>query len=234
MLPTIVLLPGMDGTGELFQPFLSALKGEFRTIVVRYPSETLTYSALTSIAASHLPTERPFVVLAESFSGPVAISLAASNPAGLLALILCASFARYPRPRLRYLIPIVGLLPKSWVLNHVINFFFLGRFSTRQVADDLHSVIRKMDKAVLLQRLRLTAIVDVVAEVDQINVPLLYMAATEDRLVPNNAMNPFARLKQCQIRKVDGPHLLLQAVPEDGVRVIKALLDSLGKTGPIA
>ena len=202
MLPTIVLLPGMDGTGELFQPFLSALKGEFKTIVVRYPSETLTYSALASIAASHFPTEVPFVVLAESFSGPVAISLAASKPTGLLGLILCASFARYPRPSLRYLIPIAGLLPKSWIPNHVINFFFLGRFSTRPVADDLHSVIMKMDKAVLLQRLRLTAIVDVVAEVDRINVPLLYMAATEDRLVPNNAMNPFARLKQCQMQNL--------------------------------
>ena len=34
----LVLLPGMDGTGDLFAPLLSALPPALRTIVVRYPA----------------------------------------------------------------------------------------------------------------------------------------------------------------------------------------------------
>ena len=34
----LVLLPGMDGTGDLFAPLLSALSPALRTIVVRYPA----------------------------------------------------------------------------------------------------------------------------------------------------------------------------------------------------
>lgn len=228
MLPTIVLLPGMDGTGELFQPFLAALKGEFRTIVVQYPTErTLTYPELTSLAASHLPTETPFVVLAESFSGPVAIFLAASKPKGFIGLILCASLVRNPRPWLHYLIPLLGTLPMGWISGRVINFFFLGRLSAEQAGADLPKVLRKVNRAVLVHRLQSMVAVDVADELELIDVPSLYLMASNDRLVPAIAGKPFQRLRQCQIRKLDGPHLLLQSVPEDAARMIKIFLNTL-------
>jgi thioesterase domain-containing protein len=57
---TVVLLPGMDGTGTLFDPFIAALGPDFNVKVVRYPAtEPLGYSELESIARSALPTERP-------------------------------------------------------------------------------------------------------------------------------------------------------------------------------
>src|SRR5690349_19305847 len=34
----LVLLPGMDGTGELFAPFLSALGSSWESLVFRYPA----------------------------------------------------------------------------------------------------------------------------------------------------------------------------------------------------
>jgi len=89
----------MDGTGDLFAPFCAALGDEYETIIVRYPpNEILGYGELTALAQSCLPGDRPFVLLAESFSGPVAITLAAEKRNGLAGLILCASFARNPRP----------------------------------------------------------------------------------------------------------------------------------------
>lgn len=71
MLPTLVLLPGMDGTGELFASLLAQLGGETRSIVVRYPTcEFLNYDALTEVVKAQLPDGESFVLLAESFSGP--------------------------------------------------------------------------------------------------------------------------------------------------------------------
>jgi thioesterase domain-containing protein len=36
MRPALVLLPGMDGTGDMFGPLVGAMAGSVRTIVVRY------------------------------------------------------------------------------------------------------------------------------------------------------------------------------------------------------
>ncbi len=44
----LVLLPGMDGTGELFDPFIAALHGIISTSVVRYPAHLARYEALTA------------------------------------------------------------------------------------------------------------------------------------------------------------------------------------------
>ena len=47
----LVLLPGMDGTGDLFAPLLSALSPALRTIVIRYPSDRpLGYAELEAHA----------------------------------------------------------------------------------------------------------------------------------------------------------------------------------------
>jgi len=91
---TLILLPGMDGTGLLFQDFVEALGAEIRAVVVSYPkNESLTYTALESTVQRQLPSDEPYVLLAESFSGPLAISIAASGPSGLLGVVLCCSFA---------------------------------------------------------------------------------------------------------------------------------------------
>jgi pimeloyl-[acyl-carrier protein] methyl ester esterase len=111
MFPTVILLPGMDGTGELFAPFLAAAKGDFKTVVVKYPTtKPLAYAELTSLVESQLPTGEPFVLLAESFSGPIAVSVARRKPNGLTGLVLCAAFVRNPRPSLSYFIPLLGLI----------------------------------------------------------------------------------------------------------------------------
>ena len=36
---TLVLLPGIDGSGELFAPFVEALGPQVPVVVVRYPGE---------------------------------------------------------------------------------------------------------------------------------------------------------------------------------------------------
>ena len=95
----LVLLPGMDGTGQLFGRFLEALGPEVRAIVIAYPpAQNLDYSQLEAFVRSKLPSDQPFVILGESFSGPIAVSIAASPPDGLRGIVLCCSFVRNPRP----------------------------------------------------------------------------------------------------------------------------------------
>src|SRR5579863_3225723 len=93
----LILMPGMDGTGELFAPLLRALGTSVETSVVRYPpDEPLGYAELLPRVRAELPQSGPFVLLGESFSGPLAIMLAGEAPAGLRGVMLSASFATNP------------------------------------------------------------------------------------------------------------------------------------------
>ncbi|HEX2836088.1 MAG TPA: hypothetical protein VHW00_23995 [Thermoanaerobaculia bacterium] len=92
---TLLLLPGLDGTGTLFGEFIAALPPHIAPVVIRYPTdEALSYEELLAFIEERLP-EGTFAVLGESFSGPLAIELAAKSPR-VRAVILCASFVRSP------------------------------------------------------------------------------------------------------------------------------------------
>jgi hypothetical protein len=62
--PTLVLLPGLDGTGLLFRAFVEALSPHVETQVVTYPvDQRLGYAELDALVRAALPTDRPYIVL---------------------------------------------------------------------------------------------------------------------------------------------------------------------------
>src|ERR1700749_187537 len=96
---SLILLPGLAGTGLLFQPLLAALPPNINPIVVRYPGDRdLTYEQLLPLALNAIPKTGPFLLLGESFSGPLATMIAAQPPTNLVGLILCATFVTRPWP----------------------------------------------------------------------------------------------------------------------------------------
>ena len=104
-----MLLPGLDGTGKLLRALCETLKDRINTEVIAYPTnQALGYDELTQFVADRLPSQ-PFVLLGESFSGPIAIRLAAKPPAGLKGLILCGTFGKNPYPWLGWAAPVAGV-----------------------------------------------------------------------------------------------------------------------------
>ena len=107
----VVILPGMDGTGIELADFAAALEPELHALVVRYPNDRpMGYAEHEQIARASLPSHQPFVLLGESYSGPIAVSIAESAPPGLIGLVLCCTFVRNPRPALSWLRPLVRSL----------------------------------------------------------------------------------------------------------------------------
>ena len=77
---TLVLLPGLDGTGRLLADFAASFGPAVKVIVATYPPDrVLDYAGLEPIARAFLPQDRPFFLLAESFSGPLGIRIAARH-----------------------------------------------------------------------------------------------------------------------------------------------------------
>lgn len=223
---TLVLLPGMDGTGELFRPLLNALGDQFKTQVIRYPvDKPLGYEALSTIVRSALPVNEPYVILGESFSGPIAIALAAEPHQMLKGLILCCTFARNPHPALTWpgmFIPI-GRVPTT-----LLSYLLLGRFSTAPLRSALAKAIGQVSLVTLRERVRAVMAVDVSAMLRNVNVPCVYLQASDDRLVPASASAHIkAVLPAAKVLQIDAPHCLLQAAPDEAARAVSAFMRDL-------
>ena len=89
---TALLLPGLDGTGDLFEPFASVAPPGIETVVVNYPHNESSMEVLEKRAREKL-AERS-IIIAESFSGPIGARLA--TDARVRALVLCNSFISSP------------------------------------------------------------------------------------------------------------------------------------------
>lgn len=212
---TLVLLPGLDGSGEFFDALSRQLPPEWRTLVVPYPGDQpLSYSELARFVLAALPDDGPFVLLAESFSGPVAIQVAATRPAGLIGVVLCATFACNPRPILRPLLGLTRVAPVRAAPMGLLSRCLLGAEADASWAERIRQAMGKCSVAVLRARARAVLLVDVRSQLADIRVPVLYLQATRDWVVPAAALIEMQRvLPGIQVATIDGPHFLLQTRP---------------------
>jgi len=227
-----LVLPGLDGGGALLTDFLAALRPRHDAHALAYPGDpALGYDELVDWVWPHLPAYEPFALIGESFSGPIAIRLAARRPPQLQALVLCASFARAPRPPWSPL----GLaaLP-AWThglpllrapLPAVARATF-GRWSTPQRRQRLRAALATLDPAVLRKRLGEIARVDARAALAEVAVPTLYLRAAADRLVSRASWDEIRHARpQTDCIALDAPHFVLQACAEEAATRIGRWLD---------
>jgi pimeloyl-ACP methyl ester carboxylesterase len=227
----LVLLPGMHGTGELFAPLIESLPRSLDTVVVSLPcDQVLSHDSLLEHVEHALPRAGDYVLLAESFSGAVAIRHAAKKPRRLRGLILCAGFASNPLPaHLRWARVLAksatfrSAPPRALVRSHLV-----GGAPPGALVDQVIAAVRKVDPAVMASRMRQVLDVDVRPELAQIDVPILYLAASSDRLVGRRGLAQVERAaRDCSSVVLDGPHLLLQTRPSEAAREIVAFVRAL-------
>ena len=225
---TLVLLPGMDGTGQLFQPFIRELPVDWPVVVVSYPADARQgYEALTSLVRAALPPDRPLVLLGESFSGPVAIQLASELGPRVRALILCCTFARNPRPGLSWLGGLMGGLPSPAAMPAAVSsLVMLGRQASAESRGLLAQALSALPAAVLRARLKAVMKVDVIQQLMQVRAPVLYLQARQDLLVPRDVAAGLQRaLPSLQVVGLEGPHGLLQAAPKAAAAAVRSFLE---------
>jgi len=227
---TLVLLPGLDGTGVAFRPFLAALPLWVRPQVHAFPGATpASYEQLLPGVLAALPHEEPFVLLGESFSGPLALMAASTRPTALRGVILCASFVRNPMPWLpRWAAPIVRPFPfRFYPLVMALKKWF-GRFSTPELRALLDEAVAGVERPVLASRVRAVLEVDATEALRACPVPVLYLAGTHDCIVPGRNLRRILALRpDVLVARIDAPHVVLQTKPGAAAEAIAAFLTSV-------
>jgi pimeloyl-[acyl-carrier protein] methyl ester esterase len=215
----------MDGTGDLFAGFVDALGDAVLPLVVSYPPDrALDYAAITEFSRTRLPQDRPYVLLGESFSGPVAIALAAARPPGLLGLILCCTFARNPTPIFTMFKHVLGALPVSASTARLAAPFLVGSGSSCA----LRAALGQVSAAVMRVRMRAVLEVDYSAQMRAVKVPVLYLQAAQDRLVLAGSARHLAALApHMQLSRLAGPHMLLQTQAASAAQAVARFIGTL-------
>lgn len=229
-LPRLILLPGLHGTEHLFEPLLNALAGRFPTTVISYPSDqSLGYDDLLPLVRKNSPRDEPFVLLGESFSGPLAIRLAAETPANLRGVILVATFAKTP---VRWLPAWSGRYLPSFPLRLLPLWGHLRVLTSGKATPELQrlfqTALRQPTPAVLVHRIAEVLRVNVAEEFRRITVPTLLIVANRDRIVPKHALRNLHQLRpELQVERIDCGHLVLQTEPERAAEVIREFVSCL-------
>lgn len=212
----------MDGSGALFAGFAAALGAGVAPLVVAYPpGHVLDYQGLAAFARARLPAGQPFVLLGESFSGPVAIALAASNPPGLIGLVLSCTFARNPVPHFSVFQRLFGAVPVPPALGWLASPLLLGLRAAPGQRRALQDAIARVAPGVLRARVCAVREVDYSEQVRAVQVPVLYLQALHDWVVPASAARHLLALQpEMQVVALRGPHMLLQAAPQEAAAAV--------------
>jgi pimeloyl-[acyl-carrier protein] methyl ester esterase len=232
MLKRIALLQGLDGTGQLFAAFIAALPKTTTATAVTYPSnKLLPYSESLSLVKPAIPEFDSFVLLAESFSAPLALEVAASNPSNLAALVICNGFVSKP---LAGWSSIAKAIAQPWLFSlnaprYILEYFLIGREAPRVLIHDVRQVLRSVSPGVLSNRVSEALNCDARGALAKVTVPVLYVKATLDNLLAHSCVDEMKRVKpDILIKSVVGPHLLLQREPQEVANIVSAFTRGLG------
>jgi pimeloyl-ACP methyl ester carboxylesterase len=220
----IILLPGLDGTGQLFQWLLPHLDG-FDVQVESLPQEgPQDYPHLTAVLAERLPKDEPFVLLAESFSSPIAVQLAQQN-SNIQAVIFVAGFLSKPRRlslrlakrylgKKQLLRPWVKWLSARWIFKKQASHDVLAAF---------YDCLHQLDNKIL--RARLASISRLKPHPIKLQQPCLYLRPHMDVLVTHNTLAEFVQTcPKLQVMGFDAPHFILQTQSQIAAQRIREFI----------
>jgi len=220
-----VVFPGMHGTPELMDDFRAAAPSDARVDVVALPLEMSDYSELADNFEATLGLTLDSILIAESFSGPLAIILAARTR--VEALILCNTFATAPYLSALGLFPlslIARIPPPSLFLRH----FIVGAGATDSIVGQVRKAVERVPPGTLAKRARSALKVDVTRELARCTCPILYLQGTEDHVIHQRNGNAIVKAATVpvQVARIPGPHLVLKTAPRVAWSAIESFLES--------
>jgi pimeloyl-[acyl-carrier protein] methyl ester esterase len=220
----------LDGTGKLFTEFVRVIGSEIDAQIVTYPDdEPLGYAELEARVRAASPRHRPFVLLGESFSGPIAIRIAAKPPTGLVGVILCGTFAKNPYPLLGWAQPLAGCFPVESLPRWMRAPFNWGSMAPDRAPDRLTRAMAEVSEIVIRHRIAALLAVDESEALARIQLPMLVLKAAHDLVIPPAATQWILdTARSARLVEIDGPHLLLQTCPQECAAAVLHFMRTLG------
>ena len=167
-------------------------------------------------AESMIPTDRPVCLVAESFSGPIALDLLQRANRNYQSAVLSTTFAKPPLGLVLSLAQKLRLA--SFVLpavsEQILRLFCLNGVDDIATIRETVDVVRRLPQRHIHSRLMALTQMDSNDMLANIDVPVTVMTANQDRVIRRRYVQSLLQqLTDVRHVCIDGPHLLLQAQP---------------------
>ncbi len=224
----LILLPGLNGTGQLFSPLVRQLETHIDCEIIEYPEDRKfsSYLEMAEFVISKLPADGPIILLAESFSGPVGYQIGLQKIPQLKHLIFVATFLKSPAPLLKYILALLplSLLKPRFIPDIATKHFCLGRQASDGEIREFWAVVSAMNPEIMRSRLKLA--MSIRQPERTLDIPCTYIQASNDWLISKSHIDEFLRqCKNLEITALRGPHFILQAQPEKCADIVRELID---------
>lgn len=225
---SLYLLPGFHGSANLFAPLISHLGTHIEAHPLRFESAA-SIEEHAAIISPSLPANNVLLV-AESFSGLIALALLQQNPDRFKGVVLCAAFARTPMiglARIGACLPTFAYR-KTPLKRLVLNHFCLNNTSNMRLKKEVLAAITAVEPITIKKRISVLSATDLRGKLANITTPVLCLAAAHDRVVPRQLVDALVHeLPNARIEELAGPHLLLQACPGAAAAAIETFINQL-------
>ncbi|MBA5866293.1 MAG: alpha/beta fold hydrolase [Nitrospira sp. CR1.3] len=224
---TLVLLPGLDGTDVFFRPLLAALPESVHPEVISFPAAGANeYTDLLKIVCEAVRGIPSFYVLGSSFSGPLALMVAAMEPKTVLGVILSVSFLRAPRPlyaRLRF----AAVTPVIWMIRACLRLpLWLARGSHDQLRLDKAETWRRVSAGMVAARIRALLLIDAREFLRDCPCPVLCIAGRDDAIVPKRNVQEIVTVRpSTQVKLIEGGHFATYTNPAAAAAAIVEFIE---------
>ncbi len=218
-----MFLPGLHGTDELYDGLidqLNLLEVSFHPTLISYPADLKqSYKKLFKWLCSHLALDQKnvgyqTVIIAESFSTPLALKLADKFTPQVKAVIIGGGFCASPTNpgfALLPLRPLFMIAPPRSAVRH----FLTGAESSPELVDKVRSAVKKVSSKTLTQRISSILTLEEEQTPTIPKIPVLLLQAEHDAIIPWEIQNQLEQhLPHAVSHWLDSPHLIFQAQPE--------------------
>lgn len=218
----LILLPGLDGTGKLFQPLLKILPSDIDVLVINYPThKLLNYNELVEYVLSYIPINEKFILVAESFSGPIAYSISQQKGKTLVSIIFVATFLEQPKPTI---LKILIKLPLNYLLKFsvpifILRYIFFSKNIDKQIIQTLKKTLKNIPVETIIHRIqKISTLQKALIKVD---MNVYYILAQKDKIIPYKVINSFQNIfNKVKIYPLNSGHLVLQSFPKECADII--------------
>jgi pimeloyl-ACP methyl ester carboxylesterase len=216
----LILLPGMDGTGKLFEPMLSALPPLIEAEVITLSSLYEDHIKAQADEVAKLIGDQEVVIFAESYSGLIAYELAQIDNLNIKHIVFAASFLSRPSYLSKFgAIAPLFLLRLNLVPTFFLSWFLFGSCERNDLVQLFNQALELVTNSTLKARLK--TIAALTEPKKSFKIPCTYIQATKDKLVSQKSMKSFQKLCiNLNTKLVNGGHFIAQSNPEKCVEVI--------------
>jgi len=190
----LVLVPGINGSGELFYRQVPPLERAYRVATYSLRDDAKELDVLVEDLARVVDRtavdDRRAVIVGESFGGALALTFALKYPERVSSLVILNSFPRF-KSQLRLKLAIAGLTAVPWnafpLLRRATAWRLHSRHTERSDVERFMRLTSEATREGYRNRLKLLRQYDVRHKLHELTMPTLFLAADRDHLVESVA-----------------------------------------------